>query len=153
MSQALNVIKKFFPKVTNVVDATRNATIEVTKKDAASKAVKDHNGCAMAVACKRKFHLDGVIISRSMAYLIKGTQARRFELPETVSREVVSFDRGAGFAVGRYELAKVAPQNRLDRERKKRTTWVANRDGSPKRKRHITTNVRSVLGGMKPEDE
>src|SRR6266480_3656674 len=149
----LNVVKKFFPNVTTVVDATRNAAIEVTKHDAASKAVKDHNACAMAVACKRKFHLDGVIISRSMAYLIKGTQARRFQLPETVSREVVSFDRGAGFATGKYELQKVAPMNRLGIRPNRTEKRTTRRDGIPKRKRHITTNVRSVLGGMKPEDE
>ena len=89
---AINIVKKFFPNVTRVVDASRNASIEVTTKDSQSKAVKDHNDCAMAVACKRKFHLDGVIISRTTAYLVKGTQARRFKLPSSVSREIVSFD-------------------------------------------------------------
>ncbi len=93
---SINIVQKFFPKVERVVDAHRNAAIEVTAKDSSSKAVRDHNACAMAVACKRKFHLDGVIISRSVAYLIKGTQARRFMLPDSVSREVVSFDRGGG---------------------------------------------------------
>jgi hypothetical protein len=102
----------------------------------------------MAVACKRKFHLDGVIISRTKAYLVKGKKARRFDLPETVSREIVSFDRGAGFSPGRYELAKVSPENRLG-SRTKRKKDTAIRDNEPKRKRHITTNVRTVLGGQK----
>lgn len=93
---ALNVVKKFFPKVTIVVDAHHRAVIEVTKADAASKAVKDHSACAMAVACQRKFKLDGVIISRSVAYLVKGKQARRFMLPPSVEREITSFDRGGG---------------------------------------------------------
>ncbi len=87
--------------------------IEVTPRDASSKAVRDHNGCAMAVACKRALKLDGVIISRSIAYLIKGDHATRFKLPESISREVVSFDRGAGFAVGKYELERVPKTSRL----------------------------------------
>lgn len=148
---ALKVVQKFFPKVQSIVDANRNALIEVTAKDASSRAVKDHSGCAMAVACKRKFHLDGVIISRSVAYLVKGKQARRFKLPESVSREVVSFDRGSGFAPGKYELAKVPPCAILGARPENRPR--SDRNTQPKRKRHITTNVRSVLGGKKPDDE
>ena len=148
----MNIVRKFFPKVKTVVDANRNALIEVTQKDASSKAVRDHNGCAMAVACKRKFHLDGVIISRSTAYLIKGVQARRFKLPESVSREVVSFDRGGEFAIGRYELSAVPESSRLG-ARTGRPKDKANRDGKPKRFRHLTTHVRSVLGGKRPDDE
>lgn len=151
-SGALNVVRKFFPQVTTVVDANRNASIEVTSKDAASKAVRDHNGCAMAVACKRKFHLDGVIISRSVAYLVKGTQARRFKLPESVSREVISFDRGAQFAIGKYELAAVPPASRLG-VRLGRPSNSKEGKGQIKKNRHFTTNVRSVLGGQRPEDE
>lgn len=149
---AINVVRMFFPKVTRVVDATRNATIDVTSTDANSKAVKNHAACAMAVACKRKFQLDGVIISRTTAYLIKGTRARRFRLPESVSREVISFDRGAGFAAGKYALAKIPPGGRLG-ARPARGKDNAKRDGKPKRERHFTTNVRSVLGGEKPEGE
>ena len=62
---ALGIVRKFFPHVAAVHDALTNTQIEVTKADASSRAVKNHNACAMAVACKRKFKLDGVIISRS----------------------------------------------------------------------------------------
>ncbi len=146
----LNTVQKFFPKVTSVVDATSNVVIEVTKSDASSKAVKNHNACAMTVACKRKFKLDGVIISRTLAYLIKGKQARRFLLPESVKKEIVSFDRGAGFEIGKYELSKIPvsmTKPRLsNRDRGNRGTKL-------KRSHHVTTNVRHVLGGQKPEDE
>ena len=115
MPTALQLVKKFFPEVTHVVDASRNAAIEVTARDEKVANKKSHKTCAMAVACKRKFHLDGVIISINRAYLVKGKKARRFDLPPSVSREVVSFDRGAGFEAGEYELSRVAPGNRLDR--------------------------------------
>lgn len=97
------------------MDSSRNAKIEVTKGDEATSRKKSHKGCAMAVACKRKFHLDGVIISRNRAYLVKGTQARRFTLPPSVSREVVSFDRGGGFEPGEYQLSKIPEGMKLDR--------------------------------------
>lgn len=152
----LSVVNKFFPKVTSVIDATHNQAIEVTLKDASSKAVKDHKGCAMAVACKRKFHLDGVIISRSVAYLVKGKQARRFKLPQSVSREVVSFDRGAGFAPGIYALAKVPMLNRQGARAKRDDPKRSHKSQNPnkiKRFRHLTINVRSVLGGVQPQGE
>jgi CheY-specific phosphatase CheX len=94
MPTALRIVKKFFPEVTDVEDAEKSQVIEVT--------------CAMAVACKRKYNLDGVIISVKTAYLIKGKKAKRFSLPESVSREIVSFDRDSGFAAGQYRLSKIA---------------------------------------------
>jgi len=148
---SLNVVKKFFPNVKRVVDATQDARIEVTEKDASSKAVKNHSKCAMAVACKRKFHLDGVIISRSVAYLVKGNQARRFKLPTSVSEEVVSFDRGAGFAPGEYTLSKVTPSIALGPRNRPQNIKTRNNDDKPKQFRHLTTSVRSVLGGEKPK--
>lgn len=108
---ALNTVKKFFPNVKRVVDANTNAYVEVTSKDVSLSKLKNHKQCAMAVACKRKFHLDGVIIAKSVAYLIKGNKARRFHVPESVAREVISFDRGAGFSPGTYALQKISPQN------------------------------------------
>ena len=142
---SLRIVNKLFPKVKRVTDAKRNASIEVTLKDATSRGVKNHKECAMAVACKRKFKVDGVIISRSVAYLIKGSHAQRFHLPESVSREVVSFDRGAGFAPGKYELAAVSPANILgSRDERKPRTRKRN-PLSPKRFQHITTDVRVSL--------
>lgn len=57
MSSALKTVKAFFPGVERVVDAKRNAMIEVSAKDNTAKGVKNHEACAMAVACKRKFNL------------------------------------------------------------------------------------------------
>lgn len=149
----LSTVQKFFPQVERVVDAQRIARIDVTPKDAASKGVKKHETCAMAVACKRKFHLDGVIISRSVAYLIKGKQARRFQLPPSVAREVVSFDRGAGFATGSYHLAAISPTTRSDTKRKEKPNRKHIGESITKRFRHVTTDVRAVLGGINPDDQ
>ena len=147
---ALQNVKKFFPNVKTVVDATRNAVIEVLPTDAHSKGIKKHAECAMAVACKRKFHLDGVIISRSVAYLVKGNKARRFKLPESVSREIVYFDRGAGFSPGKYHLERPSKTMLLGSRIYGRDTRK-NRDytSENKRKRHVTENIRTHLSSQK----
>jgi len=106
MPTSLAIVKKFFPNVSTVSDAKKTVRVEVTKKDSNSSTVKNHKGCAMAVACKRTFDLSGVVISRDRAYLVTGEKAVRYALPESVSREVVSFDRNAGFAEGTHQNSR-----------------------------------------------
>lgn len=147
---ALGVVKKFFPDVKSVEDAVKRQVVQVRANDAKLRGKKKHDECALAEACKRSFAVDGVIISRSMAYLVKGKKAVRFKLPDSVSREIVSFDRGAGFQPGVYALEAIPPSSRMD-YRAKRDDLRDDRDrtNKGKAKRHITTNVRSVLGGQK----
>lgn len=149
---ALTVVRKFFPQVREVVDANRPTVIEVTARDANPRAAKDHEACALAVACKRSFKLDGVIIARSTAYLVKGRKARRFQLPPATSREIVSFDRGGGFQPGVYLLSAVTKAKRLG-ERQGSDSDKKTGNGKSKQFRHLTSNVRAVLGGGKPVGE
>ena len=141
---ALRNVRKFFPSVTSVVDAKETASIEVTDADVSSADIKKHDTCALAVACKRKLHLDGVIVSIKMAYLIKGKQAIRYGLPESASREIVSFDRKGGFEPGEYRLDVPSPSQRLDYD------WHGGRHTGKVTKssfhRHITQNIRTALG-------
>jgi hypothetical protein len=146
---ALNTVQKFFPGVKKVVDADKPADIEVTISDATTKGIKNHEACAMAVACKRKYNLDGVIISRSTAYLVKGNQARRFKLPPATAKEVVSFDRGGGFAPGVYRLSAVGDWAKLGRKQGSDKPRTGN--GIKERFRHLTTDIRTVLGGADPD--
>lgn len=147
MPSALQIVRKFFPEVKTVVDASRNARIEVTSKDEATSRKKSHKGCAMAVACKRKFHLDGVIISVNRAYLVKGDKARRFQLPPSVSREVVSFDRGGGFEPGDYELSKVGEGTKLGVNRNIKSNGRKHSHvGATTKMSHRTGGVRIALG-------
>ena len=147
---ALKIVQKFFPGVTSVVDAVRPQVIEVQAKDGTVKGVKNHEECALAVACKRSMKLDGVIISRSVAYLVKGKKARRFNLPPGTAREVVSFDRGAGFQPGKYLLSGIEENRRLG-HRQGSNKDKATGNGKPKPFRHVTSNIRTVLGGVDPD--
>jgi hypothetical protein len=141
---ALSHVQKFFPNVTEVEDATGETTIEVTQKDTNSSAVRNHKGCAFAVACKRKMALDGVIVSIRTAFVIKGNKAVRYRVPESVSREIVSFDRNAGFAPGEYKLTPFSESLKLGANGG-RTTHTGE---YPKRvtPKHMTSGIRAILG-------
>lgn len=99
----------------------------------------------MAVACKRKMHADGVIVSMETAYVIKGNKAVRYRVPPSVQREIVSFDREAGFAAGEYMLATTLPCNRLGESEPDRGPHLRTNGKAPKF-RHMTTGIRTVLG-------
>lgn len=145
-SHALAVVRKFFPNVDKVSDATGTVDVSVTAADDKASRKKDHAECAMAMACKREMKLDGVIVSRKTAYLIKGGTATRYELPESTSREVVSFDRGSGFAPGDYHLRPPSESRRLGA--------ITGGGGPTKttrkiRRVHHTAGIRAVLGSKK----
>ncbi len=145
----LAIVQRHFPKVTKVEDAKKNLTIEVTKHDESSSKRRNHEECAMAVACKRAYRADGVIIARSVAYLVKDTLAVRFKIPPSVAREITSFDRGAGFSPGTYFLSKPSPTKTLEGRKK----WDKGKGGSTGpsqniRKYHKTEGIRAVLGSV-----
>lgn len=142
MSSALDIVRKQFPDVTKIVDLRRPMKMEVTSKDVSKSKKKDHNNCAMAEACKRKLKLDGVIVSINRGYLIKGKKAIRFNIPESVSREIISFDRGAEFAPGDYRLDPIPKTQRLGTSSSDKRNHPRNR---PNVKMHKTDNIRAVL--------
>src|SRR5882762_5363323 len=109
----LGIVQKFFPNVIEVHDADDDLLLEVTENDSRSGSIKDHSHCAFARACQRKFKARGVIISVSTAYIVQKEGAIRYQLPESVSREIVSFDRKGGFAEGDYMLLAPPKDNRL----------------------------------------
>lgn len=99
---ALGIVRKYYPNVTKVLDAPTSVRIAVTKRDCIASKSKAPDACAMAHACKRSY--DGAIISLSTAYLVKGSKAFRYKVPQSVSREIVSFDRSHDFQPGTYSL-------------------------------------------------
>jgi hypothetical protein len=111
----------------------------------------------MAKALERDKDYDGAIISTSVAYLIKGDKATRFRTPEAVTREIISFDRHADFAPGRYSLAPPGKSDTLEGKRKTRkVSKEKKREDNQKYlagvppgstagyKNHKTTGVRSL---------
>jgi hypothetical protein len=147
MPTSLKIVQKFFPHVTSVVDGKKPVHVEVTKHDSKSSTVKNHKGCALAVACKRSFKADGVVISVDRAYLIKDNKATRYMLPPSTSREVVAFDRGTDFAEGEYLLSK--PPKYKSRAGEKRGKSHGNSPDYTPSFKHQTSGIRFALGSKK----
>ena len=144
---ALSVVRKFAPNVTKVRDADEDLLINVTDRDDKTSKRKSHGECAMAVALKRQEKATSVIISARTAYVIKGKEAIRYKVPEAASKEVVSFDRGAGFAPGDYKLKAQPKSGRLGAYRGKAGNSASTHNGgAAKRFIHRTANIREGLG-------
>lgn len=136
---ALEIVQKFHPKVNRVVDAIDSLMVEVSKRDANSKAVKDHTACAFAEACKRSQKVDGAVIARRIAYLVTGDVATRYTIPPALFRKIMVFDRNGEFAPGVYKINK--PEHKLG-DRGGRTGRKGN-SVAPKF-RHVTSGLRSL---------
>lgn len=108
---ALHIVQKYHPGVIAVSDAKGAAKFVVTEEDCAQGKKKEPGACALARAALRQY--DGAVISMHSAYLIKGNKAVRFRVPQSVAREIVSFDRSQAFAPGEYELKTFPKSARL----------------------------------------
>lgn len=138
-------VQRLFPQVEAAFDADKPVEISVEAKDCKDGKKLNPSECALARAAKRELHADAVIIGITSSYVIKGTTAIRFATPETVAREIVSFDRNQDFAPGNYHLAVKSPSMRFGNTGgyKKPTT------GSKvvKRKMHHSARVRILPKG------
>lgn len=148
MADALTIVQKFFPKVATVEDAKRGIWVEVTEQDSTSSDAKSHKSCVMAVACKRKQRADGVIISLATAYVVKGSVATRYKIPDSVSREIISFDRGASFSPGEYMLTAPTPSQKLGGSSHRGSNMRQRPKPKSIRRQHRTGGVRTILGSV-----
>lgn len=106
-------LRRLFPNVDEVIDATRTVRVTVFQRDCSEGKKMQPSECALAKATKRQYHADGAVIGLTSSYIIRGKKALRFATPESVAREVVSFDRHSDFAPGEYHLAPKPPSSRL----------------------------------------
>lgn len=138
MPTSLSIVRRYFPDVEKVVDGTRKITVHITPADSKRSTMRDHSACALAKAAMEQERADGAIVSINTAYIIAGSKATRYRLPESTAREIVSFDRAAGFEPGDYQLnppQRKSDSRKGDRHRKPRKAVF----------RHVTTNIRTSL--------
>lgn len=143
---ALNNVRKFYPNVIQVKDATKNLSIEVSPADAKSKAVRNHKECAFAIACKRNYIADAAIISIKTSYLIKDNIAYRYITPTSLAREITAFDRDSFFDPGEYHLQRPSKQQKLGA---RKPTGPKKGKLESKRKLHFTESIRESLKSIK----
>ena len=137
-------IRRLFPHLKDAVDATEPIEVSVTQNDCDAGKAMQAGECAMAVAAKRQYKADGIVIGVSASYLIKGTRAIRYQTPASVAREIVSFDRHHDFAPGNYKLSAVSPARRFG-------VNTHQKGGGHKSKRivhHHTVRVRELEKGV-----
>lgn len=154
MPKALELINRYYPGVTEVTDAKRSVRVDVIAEDCTKGNKKSPSSCAMVRALEREKGYDGAIVSVKVAYLIRGDKAMRFRTPESVAREIVSFDRSGDFAPGRYTLKAPSEGETLEglkKAAKKAAAMRKKRQGEPSRgnepsgyKNHKTARVRSL---------
>jgi hypothetical protein len=139
---ALKTIQKYHPEVTRVVDGTKPIKVSVTTKDCKNARKKSPGNCAMAKAFKREY--DGAVISMSVAYLIDGKKATRYLVPQSVSREIVSFDRHHDFAPGEYSLRAVGDRSKLGVRQYPQPKNKERNVNQVKKRGHRTAGIRSL---------
>lgn len=139
---ALGIVQKFYPRVTAVIDAKHDVEIEVTAMDCSRATSKSPNACAMARAFKRTY--DGAIISTSVAYLIRGDTAERYKVPNSVTREIVSFDRNHDFRAGQYRLNAPSAAFKLQPRRSRLKPERHDKQYGKVKSRHRTAGIRSL---------
>ena len=134
-------IKRMFPNVTTIIDAKMPISVHVKDSDCKNAEPLNPKECAMARAAKREYKVDAAVIGISTSYIIKGNKATRFETPESVRREIVSFDRHSDFEPVDYYLTPKSPSTRLGVHAKsgKKTSG---KNHSAKRRLHKTVKIR-----------
>jgi len=132
-----------------VVDAPKKLTIKVTAGDVQKGKTKDPGSCAAAQALLREKDCTEARVHLGRTYLKMGKKWLRFQTPESLRSEVISFDRGAAFQPGEYTFTPMSPACRFgsrtgsakpgarDKGSKNRTPK------KPRAKPHVVYGVRS----------
>lgn len=122
-----------------LVDASGDMEICVTKQDVSMSKKNDPANCAAANAIKRTIKTEAEVhISR--VYVKHKNRWVRFMTPESVSREITSFDRSAIFEPGTYVLKAPTKSNRLGAHTRNYDTGPHTTTKRPAR--HHTVNIR-----------
>jgi hypothetical protein len=146
MAKALNIVRYYHPEVRIVKDALKDKTFLVTKKDCREGTSMSVENCALARSIRRQY--DGVILSLSVAYLVKGKCAHRYLVPVGLAREITTFDRDHDFVPGSYRLRAPYKCSRLGahRDNENRKPQPPGSHNKKKKRAHRTTGVRMLKG-------
>jgi len=136
-----------------MIDANKPIVVEVTPGDCRKADRKNPESCALARAVQREYKGKGVKASyffRSCAWLEYDDKLVRYHLPPSTQKEIVSFDRGAGFAPGTYQLSKVCESGKHSavQARSKKRPGRHQPSKNPRIKRkfvHRTEWVRNII--------
>lgn len=92
-----------------IVDSASPVAVVVTDHDVINAKKANIKHCALSRASLRLPNVVAAYFFRSAAFLEYGDKMVRFNLPPSVQKEIVSFDRSQIFAPGVYHLASIKP--------------------------------------------
>lgn len=136
-----------------VVDAKSPLMLKVEKEDVDKSTLKNSKMCAFARAAERTLPIRAAFFFKTTAWLEYEDKIVRYNLPPSMQKEIISFDRSRSMEPGTYRLASVNPAGTLkakDAWRAKakkagKTHQSTGRVKGRKAFRHVTTNVRDVF--------
>lgn len=117
-----------------IVDSTSPVVMAVTEHDVVNAKKANSKHCALSRAALRLPNVVAAYFFRSAAFLEYRDRMVRFNLPASVQKEIVSFDRAQIFAPGVYQLSAIEPSRSPAKTKKYRT----------KRKKVERARVRSL---------
>lgn len=123
-----------------IVDGTHPIKLRIKACDITGSKKADAENCAAARALKREFGSE-VRVYLTRTYVKAGKVWQRFITPQSISREIVAFDRGARFEPGEYLLNAPSKTQRLGMSR---ASGPMKKKGTSTRPRHFTASVRQM---------
>ncbi len=131
-----------------IMEAKEPLTLRVAKLDVERATRKNSKCCAFARACKRQVvDIKAAYFFRSTAWLEYSDKLVKYWLPQSVQKEIVSFDRAGITAPGVYQLSAVPKSQRLERKRgiDKRPRHDLPKSAKKVKVLHRTTLVRNLF--------
>ena len=133
-------------KISNmpVINAVKNFTLHITKEDVRGADTKKPNSCVVAKACKRSLHAKEVRVHLGRVYVNTNNKNwLRYLTPGSLRSEIIAFDRGGSFTLGKHTLGAIGP--RKSSGKRQGTNKDVPRDKHKKRQgvRHVVKNVRT----------
>lgn len=130
-----------------VVDANEDQKLSVTKADVTGSSKKSPANCAAARTLSRELHTEArVFITRTYIKDKKAKRWVRYLTPNSIGREIVSFDRGSQFETGEYIIKAPSVGQRLGHYRGKSTEL--NTGAKRNKPLHRTVSVRGFDKGL-----
>ncbi len=126
-----------------VVDANTALLLKIKECDIKGSKKADASNCAAARALKREIGSE-VRVYLTRTYIKIGTKWQRFITPQSISREIVAFDRGAKFEPGEYVLSPPSKTQRLDHYRPSGKVSGKKPNSNGRKPRHVTASVRKM---------
>lgn len=133
-----------------IVDSKSQLRLEIRPDDVVKATQKNSKCCAFACAAKRVPKVKAAYFFRSTAWLEYADRLVRYNLPPSVQKEIVSFDRSKVVATGTYTIVPFSKASKLHANVKRNATKPkrkiqATKSKTKKRFVHRTQLVRTLF--------